>query len=250
METVLEYLRRFEYLAMFGILVLCGLGLPIPEEVTLIASGFAVGWDWADYFLSCAACTAGILTGDSIIFAVGRYFGRSFFSSRVVRWFLPKKRQARVRRAFYRHGKKTVFFARFVTGIRIGVYAYAGQNGMRWQRFLFLDFLGCMVSVPTSIWVGKFAAQGLADPEQATEKAHEILGKGHTVLYAILAVLVGSFFLHYLWNYWRDRRVAKKIAKAKADEGALEARGDDTPVASSSTEPAAQDKSITQSAEE
>jgi membrane protein DedA with SNARE-associated domain len=134
----------------------------------------------------------------------------------VVRWFLPRKRQARVRRSFFLHGKKTVFFARFVAGLRIGVYAYAGQHGMLWRRFVFLDFLGCVVSVPTSIWLGKFVAQKLADPEQAARKAEELMSEGHYWLYVVLGVLVGSFVLHHLWNRWRDRRVARKIATRKA----------------------------------
>ena len=40
---------------------------------------------------------------------------------------------------------------------------------MGWFRFLFLDFLGCVVSVPTSIWIGKFAAEKLAAPNGPVE---------------------------------------------------------------------------------
>ena len=57
-DGVIEYLRRYKYLAMFSILFLCGLGLPIPEEVTLIASGLFVGWDEADFLYSSIACVA------------------------------------------------------------------------------------------------------------------------------------------------------------------------------------------------
>ncbi len=44
MSTILDWLLDLRYLAMFGILVLCGMGLPIPEEVTLVGSGLMVGW--------------------------------------------------------------------------------------------------------------------------------------------------------------------------------------------------------------
>ena len=215
MESVFSFVNRFKYLAMFGILVLCGLGLPIPEEVTLLASGVAGGWEDARYLPACLACTAGILLGDSVIFWVGRGYGRRLFASRFGRWLLPKRRQARVRRAFFKHGKKTVFFARFVAGLRIGVYAYAGQHGMRWGRFLFLDFLGCVVSVPTSIWVGKFAAENFADRDRAHKYAQELLSKGHTWLYCVIGFLVVYAVAHYLWNRWRDRRVAKQEREAQ-----------------------------------
>ncbi len=212
MDQVLHWLGRYQYLAMFGILVLCGLGLPVPEEVTLIGSGFVVQWHsdpdhvWASYMLATLACTVGILVGDSIIFFIGRRYGRQFFGNRIVRWMLPRRRQARVRREFSRHGKKTVFFARFVAGIRIGVYAYAGQHGMRWPQFLFLDFLGCLVSVPTSIWIGKFVAGKVADPAEAQEYAQKILREGHAWLYWALGLMALFVLFHVLWGRWRDRR--------------------------------------------
>ena len=96
MDGVLTLLKQYKYFAMFGILCLCGVGLPIPEELTLLAGGFAVGWQWADYYLSCLFGIVGILAGDCVIFGVGRHFGRWFFASRPVRLLLPRRRQANV----------------------------------------------------------------------------------------------------------------------------------------------------------
>ena len=58
-----------------------------------------------------------------------------------MRFLLPSQRQARVSAFFRKHGSKTVFFARFFALVRVGVYAYAGSQRMRWSRFLFLDLL-------------------------------------------------------------------------------------------------------------
>ena len=211
MDNVLGLLQRYKYLAMFGILCLCGLGLPIPEELTLLAGGFAVGWEWADYFPSCLWCTAGILAGDSITFWIGRHFGARFFASRSVRLVLSTKRQARVRKAFSDHGNKTVFFARFVSGLRIGVYAYAGKHGMAWRRFVLLDFLGCLLSVPLTVFIGKFVAEELADPKKAADYAHKLLREGYTWLYYLLGVVLLSFVTHFVWNRFVYRRAGLKL---------------------------------------
>src|SRR5262245_61181055 len=148
LDNLLGLLGRFKYAAMFGILFFCGLGLPVPEEVTLIGSGLAVGWDKADFWLASVACVAGILAGDSIVFALGRYRGKWFLSSRPMRWLLTESRQQRIWKLFARHGNAAVFFTRFIAGLRIGVYAYAGQHGMAWARFLFLDLCGALISGP------------------------------------------------------------------------------------------------------
>ena len=212
MEAVLQLLQNYKYAAMFGILFCCGMGLPIPEEVTLLGSGLAVGWGQADYLLASTFCVLGILAGDSIIFSLGRYCGRWFLSCRPMRWVLPEGRQHRVERLFARHGSKTVFVARFMPGVRIGVYAYAEQHGMGGVRFLALDLLGAMISGPTSIFVGKIAAEKWADPAQAEAYAKQLLKRGNYWLGMILLGLVFLGFLHWLWTKRSERRALEKEA--------------------------------------
>jgi len=193
MDHVLGYLGSYKYLAMFGIIFLCGVGLPIPEEVTLIASGLFVGWGQADFFLASAACVAAILAGDSVIFFLGRHYGYRF-----LRFILSPERLKKAQDSFHRHSQKTVFFARFFAGIRIGVYAYAGAHRMSWFRFALLDLAGALISGPTSIWLGKFAAEKMGSPEEAIAQAQELTrGFHHWILAGIaaLALLAVGFWV-------------------------------------------------------
>jgi len=206
LETVLGLLHSYKYAAMFGVLFLCGVGLPVPEEVTLIASGLAVGWKQADFFLASLACVAGILCGDAFIFAMGRYYGRWFLRSRPMRWILTPKRQRRIRRLFHKHGNKAVFFARFFAGVRIGVYAYAGQHGMGWLRFLFLDLLGALISGPTSILLGAWAARRFAEPEEAAARARQLIRGSSHWIYLGLGLVVLVIVAHSIWSHRGQKR--------------------------------------------
>jgi len=205
-KALLTLVDHYKYATMFGVLFACGLGLPLPEEVTLIVSGLAVGWEKAHFFWASVACVAGILAGDAFIFAMGRYFGRSFLRLRPMRILLNEKRQLRIERLFARHGSKAVFFARFLAGVRIGVYAYAGQHGMSWLRFLFLDFLGAALSGPTSIAIGAWVGRRIADPDQAAVYARNILHRGTHWIYIILGALVLLALAHWLWMRRGDKR--------------------------------------------
>ena len=205
MSTVLALLGRYEYVAMFAVLLLCGVGLPLPEEVTLLAAGLAVGWEQADFWLASAVCVAGILAGDAVIFFMGRRFGSQILAARITKFVLPERRQKRVAKYFVSHGNKTVFFARFFAGLRIGVYFYAGQHGIRWSRFLLFDLMGALISGPTSIWVGKFAASRIADPNEARQFATHLLHKGQHWLYIGVALLVVLMLAESLYNRRRDR---------------------------------------------
>lgn len=213
MDHVLEYVGNYKYLAMFGILFLCGVGLPLPEEVTLIASGLFVGWKQADFFYASVACVSAIIAGDSVIFFLGRHFGYHF-----LRFILSPERLEKAKSSFHRHSYKTVFFARFFAGIRIGVYAYAGAHRMSWFRFAFLDFLGAMISGPTSIWIGKFAAEQVGSPEQAALRAQELLRNFHYWIFAGIAVIVLAVIGVWLVRR-RRRRQSRESKEGKEEKG-------------------------------
>jgi membrane protein DedA with SNARE-associated domain len=190
-DIVLSFLIRYEYLAMLGILVLCGIGLPLPEEVTLLGSGLLVGWHEADFWLASLVCSVGIVMGDSIIFGLGHHFGQRFLRAGPMQLLLPIQRQARVQHFFSRHGAKALFLARFFPGVRIGVYAYAGSQRIGWARFIALDGLGVLISCPTSILVGRWAGRAFADDRaEAIRVASEAMHRlSHwIVLFVALAV--------------------------------------------------------------
>src|ERR1041385_1317476 len=190
--NILDWILKLKYLAMFGILFLCGIGLPIPEEVTLVTSGLLVGWKEANFLLASGACVLGILAGDTIIFGMGYHFGRRFLESRPMRILLTARRQVKVSRFFGRHGSKAVFFARFFAGVRIGVYAYAGSQRIRWSKFIVIDLLGAVICGPTSVFLGMLVAQKLVtDRDEAGRTAARIVHQfGHWLILGAAACII------------------------------------------------------------
>jgi len=191
-------IAQYRYLAMFGILFIGALGVPIPEEPVLIASGLAVGWGEAEFFKACLACVAGILAGDIFVFTMGRYYAARFLSIPPFKWIFTSRRQVRIRELFRKHGNKTIFIGRFVPAIRFGVLVFAGQHKVPWNRFLLLDVTAAAVSGPLVVWVGKFAADRIGDPEEAAEFAHRVVRDGSHWLYGAIALAVGYFLVRHL----------------------------------------------------
>ena len=219
---LLAWLQEYHYLAMFGVLFLCGIGLPIPEEVTLISSGVIVGFGLADFWIASIVCVAAILIGDSIIFFTGRKLGQSFPDSWVIRAINNRK----VHRQFEKHGTKAVFFARFLAGVRIGVYAYAGQHGMRWPKFIFLDLLGALISGPTSVFFGMWAAEklladdnseGKPDPLAALEKAEGIYEEYKYIVLLVIAALGAIVIAYAVYKIKRYRTEIKRAIEEKKE---------------------------------
>ena len=231
---LIDWLTQYQYLAMFGVLFLCGVGLPIPEEVTLIGSGVIVGFGLANFWLASLVCILAILIGDSIIFFTGRKLGQSFPDS----WFIRAINNKKVHRQFEKHGNKAVFFARFLAGVRIGVYGYAGQHGMRWPKFIFLDLLGALISGPTSVFFGWWAAKTLAPgetPEAALEKAMELFEEYKPVVLLVIAGLVAIIVLYAIYKTRRYRTEIKRAIEEKKEDKEL-ARSEEVGMAEKTAE--------------
>lgn len=189
---------RFHYLAPFVVLFLCGLGLPLPEEVALIGSGILLYQDKVEFYRITAVCSAAILLGDLVPFWLGRHWGLAALKSRLVAKILHPERFATLERRFSAHGNWVVFSCRFMPGLRIPAYFVAGTLRMSFARFLLLDFAGVLISVPVSIWLGRLFGGSIDEMRKKSKDLHLILG---FVVFAIVAIIV--------WRAWRRRREAQ-----------------------------------------
>ena len=126
-------------------LVAGGVGLPIPEELPLLAAGAAAWRGDAPLPALAATCLVGLVAGDSILFFLGRRAG-----DRLARWFKPG-RIAKIERHFARHSRKTLVMARFAPGARALFFLCAGAARMRFTRFLAQDVVGAALG--TALWL-------------------------------------------------------------------------------------------------
>ena len=157
-SSALDHLQgfgpNFVYLAIYVLLLLSAMGMPLPEDLTLVATGYLIHLQLAHPLPAVAVGILGILTGDQFVYTLGRHFG-----PRIVRhhWFskiLSVERYDWIQRKFDRFGAKLVFFARFVSGLRGAVFLAAGILQMPRGRFLLFDLAGAAISVPLFILLG------------------------------------------------------------------------------------------------
>lgn len=166
---------RFGYLAPFTVLLLCGMGLPLPEEVSLIGSGVLLHQGEVEFLPIVIVCSVAILLGDSIPFWLGRRYGLAALRVRWVARVVHPERFARLQRRFEDHGNWATFACRFLAGVRIPGYFLAGMMGMSYVRFLVLDLLGVLISVPVSIWLGRLFADQVDTLQARMKNLHVLL---------------------------------------------------------------------------
>lgn len=204
----------FSYLLVFTILILCGVGLPVPEDVSLILGGSLVFQGKAGLLLMMLTGYIGIILGDSLMFLLGRRFGsqvgvkKGGLLSRII---TPAKR-ARVEELFKKHGEKVVMIARFLPGVRAPTYFTAGSVGMRYSHFIFFDSVAALASAPIFVFLGyKFGGE--------LELLLQQIRKGQRgVLIALGVIIVVGFFV----SRWRSKREARLEAEALKKQQALQ----------------------------
>lgn len=126
------------YAVLFAVLVLSGVGLPIPEEVTLVFGGYLAYLEFIDFWTAVYVLIAGIVAADIGGYLVGR-FGSEYIARALARWRPLEALHQKVAALFARHGDKIVVMSRPLFVVRVAVPIFAGHVRMRFIKFLLLD---------------------------------------------------------------------------------------------------------------
>ncbi len=183
---VSAYLDRFTYAGLLVVLVLCGLGLPLPEDLALLAGGFMVYRGVTNFTTTLLVALIGVVTGDNSLFFIGRHLGTG-----LLRYFGlgrpdAARRIKRMQAFMRRHGMMTIFYARFLAGLRALIYLSAGSLGVAPLRFFLYDLLGALISVPIVVSLGYFFGSEL-------EVVIHYIGGFERVLLLVAALSAGVY---------------------------------------------------------
>lgn len=136
-------------------------GVPLPGESLLVVSGTMAGRGEISLVGLLLCAWAGAVAGDSVGYAVGRFFGRGLIVHHGARVGLTHERFGRVENVFCRYGPVAVVFARYFDVLRQFNGIVAGTAGMPWPRFLAFNALGGALWVATwglgAYWIGHHA---------------------------------------------------------------------------------------------
>ena len=196
-QAILDFLRnavvQYGYWAVGLTLLAENAGIPVPgETILLLASFLAYSRQELQLPWIIVVATIAATIGDNLGFALGYYGGRRLLERYQNFFKIPHRTLQRGEGLFARYGAVTIFFARFVFGMRIIAGPLAGVLRMPWRRFMVFNFLGA------AVWVTVISGAGYL-----FGRHWERLVKDMKMFdIAIAAVLLLSAAI--LW--WRHRR--------------------------------------------
>ena len=184
-------LVHWGYLALAGGLLGEDAGIPLPGETILMLASFTahktgqLSITWVIVIGIAAA-----IVGDNLGFFLGRWLG-----PRLLNWLRRKFHMDEdvdvAKDQIKRHGGATVFWARYIFGLRTITGPVAGALGMDWKRFLVFNALGA------ATWVTAISLTGYGFATQF----HSLLGYFEKASWGISG---GVFLIGYL--IWRGKK--------------------------------------------
>jgi len=192
-----NYVVEYGYWAVAISLLLENAGIPVPgETILLLASFLAFSRQELQlpYIIVVAVCAATL--GDNLGFAIGYRGGRPLLDRYQATFRIPTAAIERGERLFEQYGAITIFFARFIFGLRVIAGPLAGVLRMQWKRFAIFNFLGAL------LWVSVISLVGYHFGKHWDRLVHymEKLNIG-------IAILVGTALLVlWLWRRLRSMR--------------------------------------------
>ncbi|HEY3065449.1 MAG TPA: DedA family protein [Methylomirabilota bacterium] len=175
-----------------------GLGVPVPEELPILAGGALANEQVVRWWVALPVCLVGVLSGDIVLYWVGHHWGERILEWRMVRYVLSRSREEKLKAAYRRHGVKIVFAARHVVGFRAAAFLTAGISHVPFLKFLAVDTCAALVSVPLAFGIAFFF----------TDQLEAVLAGVHRVerWLLLLGMVVTAVWLGTM--AWRKSRAA------------------------------------------
>ncbi len=187
MAFIAGSIKGGSYFAIFLLSIFISYVIPLPEVVLLLLIGHILRTTGINPQITILACTAGIILGDNILYRL------SFFGNKYVERFKHKMRKhalIRYENLVEDNIGKTIYFLRFVTGVRFFGPVISGTLGISWKKFFFYNAIATIIHSMFFLLLGYYYRGGIVILITEVEIVRNILLFSSAV---IVGGLIGIF---------------------------------------------------------
>lgn len=197
MASVMEFLQSLQglpaYGLLFGALAASGFGLPINEDILLLAAAALTLRGVMEPVPLIAVAWCGLLTADALVFHWGHRFGAPLLRHRAAQRVLPAARLAAMQERMRRWGPASIFAARFMPGMRTALFFAAGSLRIPYRHLFVFDGAAALVELPLLVYGVRYVGGRWEEILAAVQRFQAVL------IPAVL-LLAASAALFYLWR--------------------------------------------------
>ena len=197
MLEVTTLVEHSPYIGIFILLILGEIGLPFPEDATLILSGFLIAQKVTKPLPTVIVVYCGLLLTDFSLYWVGKKYGRKVIEHRRFRRVLSAERLLTLEEKFKKWGIYVVFVGRHFLGIRAQIFLAAGVMRMSTLKFIMADAASAILTMTLMVGIG-FLGGNSIEILQKDLKRIEHIG---------ILVLVILFTGWMIYRFFRNRKI-------------------------------------------
>lgn len=200
------YQPEWIYFFLITMMLLSSVGLPFPEEVTLVSVGILAyigshpdlypppypGAPHINPTTAAIVAFAAVFLSDLLIYSIGRYFGPKVFEWGPVKKIISADSQKKIQDWTHKYGSLACGIFRFTPGLRFPGHLASGMVKFPVWKFILVDGTAALISVPTQVLL--FAHYGQA-----------IYGAFSKFKYFIFAILI-IIGIIYFYKKWTSRK--------------------------------------------
>lgn len=190
MEAVFQWISTYGYPAIFLLLTLGVVGLPVPDETLLVFCGYLISKGKMHPVAAWASALAGSWCGISLSYTIGRTFGIGVVHRFGKYLHIDEDRLNKIHQWFDRIGHWALFVGYYVAGVRHFTAIVAGMSKLRFPSFMAYAWTGGLCWVTTFLTIGYYLGENwkqIADSIQ------------HYLVY-ISILLIAAIACYYWWQ--------------------------------------------------
>jgi membrane-associated protein len=187
-DQLLAAVSQYGAPALFGIVAIAAVGLPLPVTLLLLIAGSMISQGAMNPWLAIGAAGAGSILGDQAGYAIGRWGGPKAVA-KISSLFGKKGSVEAVEARARAWGGPGIFVTRWLLSpLGPWINLASGTAGYPWHRFLFWDALGELTGATVYISLGRYFSDRIIALDG-------ILGNVTWAVVALLAAIVLGFRL-------------------------------------------------------
>ena len=195
-------IEHFPYLGLFMLLILGGIGLPFPEDTTLILGGFLISTHVIKPVPALLVIYTGLLIADLFLYFVGKKYGRMIVNHKRFRKIISPERLSSLESRFNRSGVFVILVGRHLVGLRAQIFLAAGVMRMSVVKFLMADAVSAIFTIAIMAGAGYLGGNSLEIIKR------DITRYEHIGILALIISLIIYLIFRYLKSMsnktWRD----------------------------------------------
>jgi membrane protein DedA with SNARE-associated domain len=178
MESAPVWISQYGYAALFLLLVLGIVGLPIPDETLLAFAGYLVFKGVLAWVPTVLTGFLGSVCGITVSYALGGSVG-AYSVDRFGPWLRIKQaHMEQARKWFIHRGRLLLVFGYFIPGVRHLTAFVAGASRLSWKEFALFAYSGAL------LWSVTFITLGYVLEERWNRLSHTV----HRIVLVIIVV--------------------------------------------------------------